>query len=242
MRITTTGSHELGHHRSAGRPVLARAHVCQLSDAKDPQRRRGSLDPRECHSHDRWTRPDAQGAGNRCGDHPAGPGPLGQPRHMDGDQLAFDYQWKRCDSTGAGCSSIPGAAAATYTLTAGDLASTLRIDVVGRSPRLRDLAAVTPVVAGRPGRRRHRRRGLPEAPRRARCSPSTPVAGCRRLHSPTSGGAVTPRAARASTSQARPRRRHRRDDDSRSTLRVLVVATNAAGAGGAISAATPVIP
>ena len=57
-----------------------------------------------------------------------------------GDQLAFDYQWQRCDSAGAGCSRILGAAAATYTVTAGDLASTLRVDG-GRSesPRLRDL-------------------------------------------------------------------------------------------------------
>ena len=98
---------EHGHHRPAGRSSACSAHVCQLPDAKDLQRRRRPLYPRECRSHDRGTRPDAQGAGNRCGKHPAGPGPLSQPRHLDRDQLAFDYQWQRCDSAGAGCSRIP---------------------------------------------------------------------------------------------------------------------------------------
>lgn len=164
-----------------------------------------------------------------------------------GDQLAFDYQWQRCDSAGAGCSRIPGAAAATYTVTAGDLASTLRVDVVGRN-RLGSVtssSAVTTVVAGPPG--------SPTATAAPLVAGSAQVGAVLTVDAggwaaaPTalayqwrrcdaSGGACVDIAgATASTYTVAT-------TDSRSTLRVLVVATSAAGAGGAISAATPVIP
>ncbi|HEX3706519.1 MAG TPA: hypothetical protein VHV76_07785 [Mycobacteriales bacterium] len=51
---------------------------------------------------------------------------------------AFTYQWQRCDSSGANCSSIPGATAITYTPPVGappsssaDLGKTLRLVVTG---------------------------------------------------------------------------------------------------------------
>ncbi|HET9050156.1 MAG TPA: DNRLRE domain-containing protein, partial [Candidatus Dormibacteraeota bacterium] len=43
--------------------------------------------------------------------------------------MTFADQWRRCDSTGAGCVSIPGATATTYTLTAADVGSTIRVAV-----------------------------------------------------------------------------------------------------------------
>jgi hypothetical protein len=67
-------------------------------------------------------------------------------------------QWERCDAAGAGCSAIPGATAATYTLGVLDVAKTLRIVVTARNVRGSSApvaSAVTGVVAPylpRPGR------------------------------------------------------------------------------------------
>jgi len=40
---------------------------------------------------------------------------------------AYSYQWERCDSAGASCHPIVGATAQTYTLSAGDVGSTIRV-------------------------------------------------------------------------------------------------------------------
>ena len=40
--------------------------------------------------------------------------------------ISYGYQWRRCDSAGASCASISGAAATTYTVTASDAGFTLR--------------------------------------------------------------------------------------------------------------------
>src|SRR6188768_1789725 len=44
---------------------------------------------------------------------------------------AFQYRWRRCDSAGAGCVNVTGAAGATktYTVTAADGGHTLRVAV-----------------------------------------------------------------------------------------------------------------
>jgi adhesin/invasin len=41
----------------------------------------------------------------------------------------YTYQWLRCDSSGANCSSIAGATASTYALTSADSGSTIRVQV-----------------------------------------------------------------------------------------------------------------
>ncbi len=43
-----------------------------------------------------------------------------------GTPTTFAYQWKRCDATGSGCTSIVGATAAKYQLVASDLGETVR--------------------------------------------------------------------------------------------------------------------
>lgn len=43
------------------------------------------------------------------------------------------YQWQRCDTTGAGCSSISGATGSTYTAASGDVNRTLRVRVTATS-------------------------------------------------------------------------------------------------------------
>ena len=43
--------------------------------------------------------------------------------------IAYAYQWRRCDSAGNNCADIPAATASDYTLTAGDVGSTVRVQV-----------------------------------------------------------------------------------------------------------------
>jgi len=51
-----------------------------------------------------------------------------------GDQpIVFTFQWLRCNPGGGNCVAIPAATAQTYTVTAGDVGSTLRVSVTGRN-------------------------------------------------------------------------------------------------------------
>jgi hypothetical protein len=43
--------------------------------------------------------------------------------------IAYAYQWRRCDTSGAGCSDIAGASDPTYAVTSSDVGSTLRVSV-----------------------------------------------------------------------------------------------------------------
>jgi PKD repeat protein len=45
------------------------------------------------------------------------------------EPLAFSYEWVRCDSNGASCNAIAGAADATYTLVPDDFGDTIRVIV-----------------------------------------------------------------------------------------------------------------
>ena len=68
---------------------------------------------------------------------------------------AFQYQWQRCDTTGAGCANIGGATAKTYLLTNADAGRTMRVRVTGINAegavnaRSAPTAAVTPSAAPR---------------------------------------------------------------------------------------------
>ena len=44
-----------------------------------------------------------------------------------GSPTSYSYQWQSCDGSGNNCSGIPGAADQSYTLTAGDVGSTIRV-------------------------------------------------------------------------------------------------------------------
>jgi hypothetical protein len=47
---------------------------------------------------------------------------------------AYTYQWEDCDPTGQSCSAISGATGQTYTLTAGDLGDTIRVQETASNP------------------------------------------------------------------------------------------------------------
>jgi hypothetical protein len=46
-----------------------------------------------------------------------------------GSPSSYGYQWQRCDSSGAACSSVAGATTATYALTSADVGATMRVVV-----------------------------------------------------------------------------------------------------------------
>jgi hypothetical protein len=46
-----------------------------------------------------------------------------------GSPTSYAYQWRRCDTAGAGCADVAGATVQTYTLVSGDVGSTIRVVV-----------------------------------------------------------------------------------------------------------------
>jgi hypothetical protein len=65
--------------------------------------------------------------------------------------IVFAYQWKRCDTTGAGCAAIPGATTQTYVLTSTDVGHTIRVTVtatnsVGAASVITDATGVVAVL------------------------------------------------------------------------------------------------
>ena len=51
------------------------------------------------------------------------------PGKWTGTQIAFAYEWQRCDASGAGCAAISGAVAKTYVVAKADVGATLRVKV-----------------------------------------------------------------------------------------------------------------
>ena len=79
-------------------------------------------------------------------------------RHLDRHaRSTYAYQWQRCDAAGATASTIAGATGTTYTLTAADVGSTIRVVVTATN------AGGIAAAIDRPerGRRRRRRRSTP---------------------------------------------------------------------------------
>lgn len=165
----------------------------------------------------------------------------------NGDQLTFAYRWDRCDTAGAGCVAIAGATGTTYTVTTGDLASTIRVTVTGRN-RLRSIAASSPATAAVAGPLGSPTStvlpivsGVPQVGATltvdsgAWVGEPTAFAYQWRRCDASGGACIDIVGATAATYVVS-------SSDARSTIRVLVVATNAAGSGGAISAPTGAVP
>lgn len=66
--------------------------------------------------------------------------------------IAFAYQWKRCDTTGASCADIAAASNVSYTVAVADVGSTLRVAVTGSNTAGASTAVSdqTSIVAGIP--------------------------------------------------------------------------------------------
>lgn len=154
---------------------------------------------------------------------------------------ARSYQWQRCSSAGKSCTDIDGATAATYKLTIVDaghvVRSTVRAanangesppaasagtaavsDIPGlrRPPRISGRAQVGRRLAGRPG-------SWAYSPNFARQWLRCDARGRSCLDIPDATGSSYRLTAR----------------DAGHRLRLRVIATNVAGSGGAVSAATP---
>jgi GH25 family lysozyme M1 (1,4-beta-N-acetylmuramidase) len=69
-----------------------------------------------------------------------------------GSPTAYAYQWRRCDATGASCGAITGATMSTYTITPGDIGSTISFVVTATSTGGSQTATATAtgVVAAAP--------------------------------------------------------------------------------------------
>ncbi len=164
-----------------------------------------------------------------------------------GDQLAFTYQWERCDTAGAGCVAISGATGTSYTLATGDLASTVRVTVTGTNllgsatsssaptavvagPSGSPTSTVLPVISGTPAVG-----GTLTADTGTWAGAPTAFAYQWRRCDASGGACLDLAGATAATYTVAA-------GDSRSTLRVLVIATSSVGSGGAISAPTAAVP
>jgi hypothetical protein len=60
--------------------------------------------------------------------------------------ITYAYQWQRCDATGANCASIAGATAATYTVVATDVSSTLVVTLTASNSDGSSSASSAPTV------------------------------------------------------------------------------------------------
>jgi hypothetical protein len=160
---------------------------------------------------------------------------------VSGDQIVFSYQWERCTGPGIECSPIPNATSATYTVVEGDLGSSLRATVKGgnRLGFVVNASLPTDFVTGPPGSpvvvtglgptvdgTVAPGATLTATPGSWTGNPTSFAYQWRRCRPMT--GCVDVPGATATTYTLAPA-------DSGATIRVHVVATNAAGSGGALS-------
>ncbi len=74
--------------------------------------------------------PENQTSPTISGDPQVGQLLTASPGAWSGSQpIDYRYQWRRCDGSGANCADIPGATAATYTVTSSDSGFTLRVRI-----------------------------------------------------------------------------------------------------------------
>jgi hypothetical protein len=162
--------------------------------------------------------------------------------------MTFAYQWRRCDSAGANCSSISGATSQTYVVQQADVttpASTIRVvvfatnaagTVPATSNQTSAVTATTPVNTALPTISGTPQHGQTLTAANGTWSGTTPMsfayqwrrcdasgASCSSISGATSQTYVVPPADVTTPA---------------STIRVVVTATNAAGSGSATSAQT----
>lgn len=167
------------------------------------------------------------------------------PGAWAGAPATYAYAWERCDASGAGCAAIPGATAATYVLQPADAGSTLRAGVTARNGAGSASAAstVTGVITA-PGSPVNTL--PPTIAGTAAVGQTLTAATGAWTGSPTSFAFQWQRCnAAGSSCTAVPGATAQTyvvgTGDVTFTLRVVVTATNTAGATPATSASTPVV-
>ncbi len=158
---------------------------------------------------------------------------------------AFQYQWQRCNATGASCANVVGAVQKTYLLTSADSGRTMRVRVTGvnaegaTDARSAPTAVVAPSAAPR-NTARPTITGEPEAGQELTAEEGTWT------NSPTSFAYQWQRCdvdaiACAVVTGATGKTYGVRNADVGFRLRVEVTARNANGAGSAVSNPTGII-
>jgi hypothetical protein len=66
--------------------------------------------------------------------------------------IAYNYQWSRCDASGANCASIPGATGSTYNIASADVTHTLRVIVTASNSHGTTAATSNPTAVIAPAR------------------------------------------------------------------------------------------
>jgi Disaggregatase related len=161
--------------------------------------------------------------------------------------IAYAYQWRRCDSTGAGCTDLSGATSQSYTLATADVGSTIRLvvtasNVAGSSTATSaatgvvSATAVAPTNTAPPTISGTAQVGAPMTASPGAWSGTSPISyGYQWRRCDATGnscvGIVGGNAQAYTVSTA----------DVAATLRVAVTATNSAGGVTATSAASAVV-
>jgi hypothetical protein len=157
--------------------------------------------------------------------------------------LTYAYQWRRCDSAGANCADITGAAASSYTLTAADVGFTVRAAVTASNsagsatavsaPTAVVAAAVPPANATRPTISGTAEQGRTLTADPGTWSGSTPISFAYQWRR-CSGACTDIAFATAQTYTLQT-------DDVGWAIRVAVIASNVAGSATAESDSTAVV-
>ena len=86
--------------------------------------------------------------------------------------LSYEYQWKRCDATGANCSAVAGSSGTNYLLGAADVQSTVRVVVTATNDAgsATAMSDPSPVVTALPAAPQ-----LLSTPALSRCSDALPT-------------------------------------------------------------------
>src|SRR5215211_6345911 len=159
--------------------------------------------------------------------------------------ITYTYQWRRCDGAGSNCTDLGGATNTTYTLSAADVAATMRVTVTASnsagsssatSAATAQVQAAPPANSVLPTISGTARDGEVLTAEPGAWLGTDPIDYAYQwLHCDSGGGSCTDIAGATHATYTVTAA------DVGATLRVAVTGTNAAGSGGSTSSATAVV-